>query len=90
MTPEIAANVPTTLRVLVSPGRGRLRFLPPERFHAGRELVAAGQPIARLTEGGVEVILRAPVDGMVSSVIGLEGEPMVAGQAVLAIEPQAS
>lgn len=83
-------NVPTTLRVLVSPGPGRLRFLPPERFHAGRELVAAGQPMARLTQAGTEVILRAPVDGTVSSIIGLEGEPVVTGQAVLAIEPIAS
>jgi len=90
MSPEVTAHVPTTLRVLVSPGRGRLRFLPPERFEAGRELVTAGQPMARLTQSGTDVILCAPVDGTVSSIIGLEGEPVVAGQAVLAIEPIAS
>jgi biotin carboxyl carrier protein len=30
----------------------------------------------------------APVGGRVSSVLALEGEPMVAGQAVMAIEPE--
>jgi len=50
-------------------------------------MVEAGQPVARLQQGRVEVIVRAPVTGRVSAVLGLEGEPMIAGQAVLAIEP---
>lgn len=77
----------TTFKVLVSPGSGRLRFLPPRRFARGMEMVEAGQPIARLQQGRVDVIVRAPVSGRVSAVLGLEGEPMIAGQAVLAIEP---
>lgn len=83
-------HTPTTLRVLVSPGTGRLRYLPPRRFAGGHELVEAGQPVARILQGSREVILRAPVGGVVSSVLGIEGEPVVAGQAVLAIEPDAS
>lgn len=75
------------LRLLVSPGPGRLRFLPPRRFAGGEELVEAGQPVARLEQGRAEVLVRAPVAGKVSAVLGLEGEPMVAGQPVLAIEP---
>jgi hypothetical protein len=79
---------PTSLRVLVSPGAGRLRYLPPLRFAGGRELVEAGQPVARVLQGSGEIILRAPVGGVVSSILGIEGEPLVAGQAILAIEPE--
>lgn len=82
-------HTPTSLRVLVSPGSGRLRYCPPRRFAGGRELVEAGQPVARLQQGAQELILRAPVGGVVSSVLGIEGEPLVPGQAILAIEPEA-
>jgi biotin carboxyl carrier protein len=51
------------------------------------EMVEAGQPIARIQQGRVDIIVRAPVAGRVSAVLGLEGEPVTAGQAVLAIEP---
>lgn len=81
-------HFPTSLRVLVSPADGRLRYLPPARFASGRELVEAGQPVARITQGGRELIVTAPVSGVVSSVIGIEGEPVVRGQAVLAIDPE--
>jgi biotin carboxyl carrier protein len=40
-----------------------------------------------LVRGKDEVIVRAPVGGRVSAVLGLEGEPVAAGHAVLAIEP---
>lgn len=91
MTPtEPFDHPPTTLRVLVSPAAGRLRYLPPRRFSGGRELVDEGQPVARLHRGTDEVILRAPVAGTVSSVLGLEGEPVLTGQAVLAIEPESA
>jgi biotin carboxyl carrier protein len=77
-----------TLRVLVSPGHGRLRLLPPLRFENGFELVSRGQPVARLEQGRQDVILRSPVDGRVTAVLGLEGEPVVTGQAVMEIEPE--
>jgi hypothetical protein len=75
------------LRVLVSPGAGRLRFLPPRRFEGGVELVERGQPVFRLVRGKDEVIVRAPVGGKVAAVLGIEGEPVAAGHAILAIEP---
>ncbi len=87
MTYDIADALPGTFRVLVSPGAGRLRFLPPVRFAGGVEIVEAGQPVARLEQGHGDVIVRAPVSGRVSAILGLEGEPVVAGSAVLAIEP---
>ncbi|HZA60287.1 MAG TPA: hypothetical protein VE754_01220 [Actinomycetota bacterium] len=76
-----------TFTVLVSPGAGRLRFLPPQRFHRGMELVEAGQAIARVVQGSGHIIVRAPFAGRVSAVLGLEGEPVQAGHAVVAIEP---
>lgn len=82
-------DLPVVLRVLVSPGAGRLRFLPPRRFEAGVELVEPGQPVFRLVRGKDEVIVRAPVGGRVSAVLGIEGEPVAAGHPVLAIEPAA-
>lgn len=90
MTPilEHFEATPTSLRVLVSPAAGRLRFLPPQRFAGGRELVEAGQAVAWLQQGSREVLVHAPVSGVVTSVLGLEGEPVLQGQAVLAIEPE--
>ena len=77
-----------TLRVLVAPGTGRLRLLPPRAYRGGTEWVEPGQPVARLEIGTGEVVLTAPVGGRVAAVMGLDGEPVVAGQAVLAIEPE--
>lgn len=80
---------PVWFRVVVSPAAGRVRLLPPQRFRDGRELVERGQPVARLVQGAKEVEIVAPVGGHVSSVIALDGEPLVAGQAVMEIEPEA-
>jgi biotin carboxyl carrier protein len=78
---------PTTLKVVVAPSAGRLRLLPPRMFRNGSEWVEAGQPVARLERGRVDTLLRAPVGGRVAAVLGLEGEPVLAGQPVLAIDP---
>jgi biotin carboxyl carrier protein len=71
------------LRMVVAPSPGRVRLLPPVRFH---EWVAAGQPVARIEHGGTAVEIAAPVDGRVTSVLAIEGEPVVAGQPLMAIE----
>ncbi|HEV8681343.1 MAG TPA: hypothetical protein VGS09_01010 [Actinomycetota bacterium] len=86
---ETRYDAPVTLRVLVSPAAGRLRFLPPRRFEGGVELVEEGQPVFRLVRGKDEIVVRAPVGGRVSAVLGLEGEPVAPGHAVLVIEPAA-
>jgi biotin carboxyl carrier protein len=75
--------------VVVSPGAGRIRLLPPLRFAEGHELVEAGQAVARLIHGDRETEIVAPVSGRVSSVMALDGEPVIAGQPVMAIEPEA-
>jgi hypothetical protein len=89
MSDETRFDPPVNLRLLVSPGTGRLRFLPPRRFEAGAEMVDRGQPVFLLVRGRDEIIVRAPVGGRVLAVLGLEGEPVAAGHAVLAIEPAA-
>jgi biotin carboxyl carrier protein len=86
---HLSGHRPVWLRVVVAPGPGRVRLLPPRRFVDGRELVERGQPVARLVQGGMEIDIVAPVGGRVSSVMALDGEPVIAGQPVMAIEPEA-
>lgn len=88
-TEHVSGHRPVWLRVVVAPGPGRVRLLPPLRFAHGHELVERGQPVARLVQGGREIDIVSPVSGRVSSVMALEGEPLVTGQAVMAIEPEA-
>jgi biotin carboxyl carrier protein len=85
---RVMGHRPVWLRVVVSPGSGRIRLLPPRRFEGGREMVESGQPVAMLVHGSDQVEILAPVSGRVSSVMALEGEPVVAGQAIMAIEPE--
>jgi biotin carboxyl carrier protein len=80
---------PTSLHIVVAPGRGRVRLLPPRTFRDGREWVHMGQALARVEQGSREIEVLAPVAGRVSSVIALEGEPVMVGTAVMAIEPEA-
>lgn len=86
---HVSGHRPVWLRVVVAPGPGRVRLLPPLRFAHGRELVERGQPVARLVQGSREIDIVSPVSGRVSSVMALDGEPLVAGQPVMAIEPEA-
>lgn len=74
-------------RVVVSPASGRLRLHPPRAFRGGSEWVERGQTVAHVERGVGPVDVMAPVAGRVAAVLGLEGEPVVAGQAVVAIEP---
>jgi biotin carboxyl carrier protein len=67
-------------RLLVAPGPGRIRHLPPVRFHDGSEWVAAGQPVALIEQGSVTVEVCSPVEGRVAGVLVREGEPVMAGQ----------
>jgi biotin carboxyl carrier protein len=77
---------PVWMRVVVAPTPGRVRLLPPVRFHDGHEWVHEGQPVARIDHGTRSTEVVAPVDGRVTSVLAVEGEPVVAGQPVMAIE----
>lgn len=75
-------------RVVVAPASGRLRLHPPRAFRGGNEWVERGQTVAHVERGASSVDVRAPVAGSVAVVLGLEGEPVVAGQPVIAIEPE--
>jgi biotin carboxyl carrier protein len=76
------------LFLVVTPAAGRIRLLPPRRFHAGKEVFEAGQPVARLEQGERNTLVRAPVGGTVASVLAIEGEPVRPGQPLFAIEPE--
>jgi hypothetical protein len=79
-------HLPITL--LVAPRAGRLRILTPERFSGGHEWVDAGQPIVLVEHGedGNDVVA-SPVRGRLGAVMGRDGEPVKAGQAVAWVEP---
>src|SRR5438105_11461529 len=49
------------VRLLVSPGAGRLRHLPPAEFHEGHEWVSAGQPVALVAKGPGTLEVRSPI-----------------------------
>jgi len=68
------------VRLVVSPAGGRLRLLPPARFHDGHEWVVAGQAIAIVESGPVSHEVRAQRAARVSGVLVRDGEPVAPGQ----------
>ena len=84
----MTTGTPLRFRLVVSPCGGRLRFLPPQRFVDGVEVVERGQPVALLTMGPSEVVVRAPIGGRVTEILGLEGQPVAVGQPLLVIQPE--
>jgi len=78
-------HLPITL--LVAPNAGRLRILPPRRFSADGEWVEAGQPVVRIERGQHEDLVLSPASGRLGGVLGQDGEPVKAGQAVAWMEP---
>ncbi|HEX2266906.1 MAG TPA: hypothetical protein VHI97_01720 [Actinomycetota bacterium] len=84
----VGTEVPLRLRLVLTPAAGRVRLLPPRRFMKGREVVEAGQPLARLEQGHRHTVIRTPIGGAVSSVLAIEGEPVVPNQPLFAIEPE--
>ena len=75
------------MALVVAPATGRLRILPPRAFRGGREWVEAGQAIGCVESAGVEHLILAPFGGRLGGVMGQEGEPVEAGQAVAWMEP---
>jgi biotin carboxyl carrier protein len=70
-------------RLIVAPAAGRLRHLPPARFHEGDEWVVPGQAIAVVEQGSVAVKVESPVGGRVAGVLVRDGEPVFRGQPVV-------
>ena len=77
--------LPITL--LVAPHAGRLRILPPGRFEHGAEWIEAGQPVVRVEHGRDADLIVSPARGRLGGVLGRDGEPVKAGQAVAWMEP---
>ena len=67
-------------RLLVSPASGRLRHLPPARFHDGEEWVSPGQAVAVVEQGSTSIEVKSPVEARVSGILVRDGEPVAAGQ----------
>ncbi len=84
----VGTEAPLRLRLVLTPAAGRVRLLPPRRFMGGREVVEAGQPLARLEQGHRHTVIRTPIGGAVSSVLAIEGEPVVPNQPLFAIDPE--
>jgi hypothetical protein len=80
------AALPITL--LVAPASGRLRILPPRGFVGGAEWLEAGQAVLSIDRGaGDPEMVRSPARGRLGGVLGRDGEPVRAGQAVAWMEP---
>ena len=72
--------------LVVSPVAGRLRHLPPARFHDGQEWVSAGQAVAVVEQGTVSVEVKSPFDAKVAGVLVRDGEPVQPGQPLVWLE----
>ena len=72
--------------LVVSPAAGRMRHLPPVRFHDGQEWVTAGQPVAVIEQGSVSIEVKSPFDAVVAGVLVRDGEPVHPGQPLVWLE----
>jgi biotin carboxyl carrier protein len=70
-------------RLIVAPLAGRIRHLPPARFHDGEEWVSPGQPVAVVEHGNVVVKVESPVEARVAGVLVRDGEPVLKGQPIV-------
>jgi biotin carboxyl carrier protein len=89
--PRHGARTDLPITLLVSPYAGRLRILPPQRFWQGHEWIDAGQPVARIErgeDGAEDAFVTSPVRGRLGAVLGRDGEPVKAGQAVAWVETE--
>jgi biotin carboxyl carrier protein len=72
--------------LVVSPAAGRMRHLPPVRFHDGQEWVSAGQPVALIEQGTVSIEVKSPFDAVVAGILVRDGEPVQPGQPLVWLE----
>jgi biotin carboxyl carrier protein len=86
---SVGESVGLPMRLVVSPGAGRLRLLPAARFQGGDEWVDAGQAIAEVTNGPVVHTVTAPHDARVAGVMVRDGEPVAQGQPLVWLDETA-
>jgi biotin carboxyl carrier protein len=77
---SVGESVGLPMRLVVSPGAGRLRLLPAARFQGGDEWVTGGQAIAEVSNGPIVHTVTAPHDARVAGVMVRDGEPVAQGQ----------
>ena len=86
---SVGESLGLAVRLVVSPAGGRLRLLPPSRFHDGQEWVSAGQPIALVEKGSVVHEVRAPSEARVAGMLVRDGEPVAPGQPLVWLDETA-
>jgi biotin carboxyl carrier protein len=86
---SVGESVGLPMRLVVSPGAGRLRLLPAAQFHGGDEWVAAGQAIAEVSNGPLVLTVTAPHDARVAGVMVRDGEPVAQGQPLVWLDETA-
>ncbi len=86
---SVGESLGLAVRLVVSPTGGRLRLLPPARFHDGDEWVSAGQAIALVENGPVVHEVRAPSEARVAGVLVRDGEPVAPGQPLVWLDETA-
>jgi biotin carboxyl carrier protein len=86
---SVGESVGLPMRLVVSPGAGRLRMLPAAQFEGGDEWVAAGQAIAEVSNGPVVLTVTAPHDARVAGVMVRDGEPVAQGQPLVWLDETA-
>ncbi len=86
---SVGESLGLPVRMVVSPAGGRLRLLPPSRFHDGEEWVSPGQAIALVQNGQVVHEVRAPSEARVAGVLVRDGEPVAPGQPLVWLDESA-
>jgi biotin carboxyl carrier protein len=69
-------------KVIVSPGTGRFRPLPPETFTSEGEWVETGQIVAEIDSGSTSTPVESPHRGWLMGMLGFPGQPVVRGEAL--------
>jgi biotin carboxyl carrier protein len=86
---SVGESLGLAVRLVVAPAGGRLRLLPPSRFHDGEEWVSAGQAVALVENGPVVHEVRAPSEARVAGVLVRDGEPVAPGQPLVWLDETA-
>jgi biotin carboxyl carrier protein len=76
-------------RLLVSPAAGRIKHLPPTRFHDGHEWVSPGQAVVLVEQGSAAIEVKSPIEAMVAGMLVRDGEPVQPGQPLVWLDEAA-
>jgi biotin carboxyl carrier protein len=83
--PEVYASAEVTTmreRIVVSPGVGRFRSLPPESFASEGEWVEPGDVLGEIRDGESTIEVRSTFRGWMMGMLALDGQPVRQGEAL--------